>query len=166
MNKSEINKLIEDNTKLVYGLINKEYPTFSCDEDIIQCGMFGLCKAANNWDSTKSAFSTYAYKCIRNEIYQEFRRRKPHSSNVSLETKIADNGTLSDVLLGDDDVSFIDYDEFCESLTPVEVQILELCKLGYTKDEIGEIVGYKAEKVRRTVRELRLKWREFCGDSY
>lgn len=163
--KTDTNKLVEDNMKLVYGIIGKEYPTFSRDEDVIQCGMLGLCKAAHSLDSSKSRFSTYAYKCIRNEIQQEFRRRRPHNSNVSLESKTIDGGTLADVLLRDDDVSYLEYEDFEELLTPKEREILQFCEVGYTKNEIADMMGYKPEKVRRIVRNLRSKWRDFCEDS-
>ena len=80
MNKNE---LIEKNMNLVYFVISKYYPTFIHDEDIVQSGMLGLCKAADKWDESKSKFSTYAGRCIRNEINQEFIRRKPFSKVIS-----------------------------------------------------------------------------------
>ena len=65
-------ELIADNLRLVYHIVHEHYPTFKNDEDIVQCGMVGLCKAANTWDANKGVFSTYACKCIRNEINKEF----------------------------------------------------------------------------------------------
>ena len=38
MNKNE---LVEKNMKLVYYIINKHYPTYSYNEDVIQEGMVG-----------------------------------------------------------------------------------------------------------------------------
>ena len=40
-------KFIEENVNLVYVIVREYYPTFIFDEDVIQCGMVGLCKAAN-----------------------------------------------------------------------------------------------------------------------
>ena len=55
---TEITKLIEDNYNLVGYTLNHFYPDLKTDEDIIQIGSIGLCKAANNYDPTKGAFST------------------------------------------------------------------------------------------------------------
>ena len=156
--------LITENMKLVYYIVSKDYPTFIRDEDIIQCGMLGLCKAAQNWDESKAKFSTYAGKCIRNEINQEFIRRKPHSKNLSLETKIGEEGTLADVLVGEDDVGYVDYDEFYTQLEPIEAKVLDLDTLGYDTDEIATQLGITVTKVQKTLRIIRLKWRRFYGD--
>ena len=86
---------------LVYHIISRQYPTFIHDEDVIQSGMLGLCKAAESFDPKKGLFSTYAGRCIRNEINQEFIKRKPFSQTVSLDTKISEEGTLQDVLVGE-----------------------------------------------------------------
>lgn len=77
-------QFIEDNVKLVYYLIQKYYPTYAYDEDIIQCGMIGLCKAAKAWQQ-KGKFSSYAKKCIFNEIKNELKYRQKHSAVISLE---------------------------------------------------------------------------------
>lgn len=87
---NDIQKFIEENTNLVHFLINKYYPYFSADEDIIQCGMLGLCKAAEKWDSSKSKFSTYATKWILSEIKRELRERGKHSAEISLESLMED----------------------------------------------------------------------------
>lgn len=81
---------IEENLNLVYFLIQKHYPTFIRDNDIIQCGMLGLCKAAERWDSRKSKFSTYATKWVLNEIRRELKNRGKHSSEISLESLMED----------------------------------------------------------------------------
>ena len=160
------NKLIEDNMKLVYYIVSKEYPTFLHDEDIIQSGMLGLCKAAQHWDSTKSKFSTYAGKCIRNEINNEFIQRKPLSKTVSLETKIGEDGTLADILVGDEDVDFVDEDNLYDQLSKRELEILDLVRRGYSTDEIALYTGLSVQKVRQTVRLIKLKWRSMDEYSY
>lgn len=157
------NELIEQNMKLVYYIISKDYPTFIRDEDIIQSGMLGLCKAAQNWDSTKSQFSTYACKCIRNEINQEFIRRKPYSKNLSLEHKVGTDGTLGDILPGDDEMSTVDYGDFGSQLSAFENEVLEMSNFGYDTDEIARILSVPVTKVQKILRIIRLKWKRFYG---
>ena len=77
-------KFIEENMKLVYVIIREYYPTFISDEDIIQCGMIGLCKAANKWEK-RGKFSSFARKIILDEIRNELRYRNKFSVEVSLD---------------------------------------------------------------------------------
>lgn len=81
MNNQEF---IEENIKLVYFFINKYYPSFSKDEDIIQCGMLGLCKAAKKWKQ-EGEFSSYACQCVLNEVRQELKRRQKYNVEISLD---------------------------------------------------------------------------------
>ena len=140
---------------LVYHIISRQYPTFIHDEDVIQSGMLGLCKAAESFDPKKGLFSTYAGRCIRNEINQEFIKRKPFSQMVSLDTKISEEGTLQDVLVGEDDVAYID--DFYDGLTNEEVKVIKLYNSGYISGEISELLNIPVEKVRKIMRIIKIK---------
>lgn len=85
------NTLICDSIPFVYYIINKYYPTFIHDEDVIQAGMLGLCIAADKYDARKSKFSTFAGKVIKNNIASELKRRLKESDHVSLE-KLMEGG--------------------------------------------------------------------------
>ena len=95
------NKLIEDNMSLVYFIINKYYPTYITDEDIVQAGMLGLCKAGDTWNEDKGAFSTYAAICIRNNIRMEFRGRGKHQGVLSLDYELPETEDGAIITLGD-----------------------------------------------------------------
>ena len=82
---SDIEQLITNNIPLVYHIIHKDYPWYSHDEDIIQCGMVGLCTAANKFDPTRGSFSTYARKFIHGEICRELDKRKSDKVVQSLD---------------------------------------------------------------------------------
>lgn len=154
-------QLIEDNMNLVYSLISKEYPTYLGDEDIIQSGMVGLCKAADKWDESKSKFTTYAWNCIRNEIRQEFINRKPHSQTISLSTKVGEDGTLEDILAGEDDCIYIEDDRLYKQLTQLEREIWDADLQGYSAEEIAENFNMSVYRVRKLIRLIRLKWKKF-----
>lgn len=156
-----MNNLVEDNVKLVYHLIARTYPTFIHDEDIIQSGMLGLCKAASSWDKSKSKFSTYAGRCILNSINEEFRSRKRQPKGVSLDQQVFDNMTLAETMIGEEDVLFIDDDTFYSQLSKEERIIFKLFNSGYSTDEISKAVGSTEQKVRKVLRLIKLKWREF-----
>ena len=79
------NTLIEHNLRLVAHIVKKYYAVSGEQEDLISIGTIGLIKAASTFDFQKSnKFSTYASKCIENEILMHFRSRRKSASDVSL----------------------------------------------------------------------------------
>ena len=78
------NMLIEHNLRLVAHIVKKYY-AIGEQEDLISIGTIGLIKAASTFDYEKSKkFSTYASKCIENEVLMHFRSRRKSASDVSL----------------------------------------------------------------------------------
>lgn len=154
-------QLIEDNMNLVYHLIHREYPTYIGDEDIIQTGMLGLCKAAEKWDESKSKFSTFAIICIRSEIQTEFRKRAKHQGILSLDYEIkngdttCDFVTLGDLIVGDEDVPYFDIGIDLSKLNEKERQIAELLPTGMTQVDIARKLGVSKQYVNRTIRKIR-----------
>ena len=58
-----------NNYGLVIHIVNKlNIKNFHLKEDCIQCGYIGLLKAEKNFDPELGQFSTYAGRCIYNEI--------------------------------------------------------------------------------------------------
>ena len=97
-------KLIRHNLRLV-AHITKKYYAQPCDQDdLISIGTIGLMKAVGTFDSTRRArFSTYASRCIENELRMHFRRLRRGGTTVSLQETLEagkeDSAlTLADVL--------------------------------------------------------------------
>ena len=152
-------QLIEDNMGLVYHLILKEYPTYLQDEDIVQCGMLGLCKAAEKWDESKSKFSTFAMFSIRSAIQTELRDRAKHKGILSLDYEV-DNGddgvcTFGDIIAGDDDVPYFDLGIDLNQLNKKERQIAELLPTGMSQVDIGKKLGVSKQYVWQTIRKIK-----------
>lgn len=154
-------QLIEDNMRLVTYIIDRYYPTFLSDEDIFQTGMMGLCMAANTWDESKSAFSTYASSCILNVIKNEFRSRKKHDGVLSLDYKYSnydkDNTTLKDVIVGQDDIDYADVDFIYENLNPVECKIVDCRRRGMTTSDIAREFGCSRQNISKKLRRIKSK---------
>lgn len=155
-------QLIEDNMNLVYHLISKEYPTYLHDEDIVQCGMLGLCKAAERWDEAKSKFSTFAAFCIRSEIQTEFRNRAKHQGVLSLDYEVdtgeGDTCTFGDCVVGEEDVGYIDVGVNLDSLTNREKEVCELLTSGMNQVDIAKKLGTSKQyiwKVKRKIKAMR-----------
>lgn len=151
-------QLIEDNMSLVYSLVAREYPTYLHDEDIIQSGMLGLCKAAEKWDESKSKFSTFANICIRSEIQVEFRKRAKHQGVLSLDYEVDNEGertTFGDFIVGDEDVGYVDLGVDLDALSPKEQLIGELLTNGVSQDEIVSRLGVSKQLIWKTIRKIK-----------
>ena len=92
------NILVEHNLRLVAHIIKKYYAVNVDQDDLVSIGTIGLIKAINTFDMDKNIkLSSYASRCIENEILMHFRNLKKSSQNVSLEDAVdIDNAGHSD----------------------------------------------------------------------
>lgn len=103
-------KLIEHNLRLVAHIIKKYYSAYSDQEDLISIGTIGLIKAVNSFSPDKGTrLSTYAARCIENEVLMYFRMIKKTAQEVSINEPIdADNEgnplTISDMIFCEDTI--------------------------------------------------------------
>lgn len=77
-------RLIEHNLRLVAHIAKKYQNVDEETEDMISIGTIGLIKAIDSFDSGKGKLSTYASRCIDNELLMFLRARKKTSREVSL----------------------------------------------------------------------------------
>ena len=82
--------IILHNIKLVFYRYYKRFSNTNMNmEDIVAYGMIGLIKAVDTFrPDKKCTFTTYASKCIDNEILMFLRKNKKRNSEVSLEDSI------------------------------------------------------------------------------
>lgn len=103
--------IIEHNLRLVAHIVKKYYSSSSCQDDLVSIGIIGLIKSIDTYDIDRGAkFTTYASKCIQNEILMYFRSQKKHQNEVSLsETIDIDKDgnplTYSDIISCDDTIA-------------------------------------------------------------
>lgn len=104
------NKLVEHNLRLVAHITKKYYGSCSDTDDLVSIGTIGLIKAINTFDSEKNIrLSSYASRCIENEILMYFRNGKKTQQDVSLnETIDSDKDgnrlTLMDIISVEDNI--------------------------------------------------------------
>lgn len=161
MNKQE---LIEQNMNLVYYVINTFYPYAKFDEDIIQWGMIGLCKAANKWDESRGKFSTIACLYIRSEIHDAYERLGKHNGVLSLDYEYDDDTFLSNLIADRNDMLTVNFDSFVTVLTDEEREIVKYRLNGLDIKEIAKQRGEKVERTRRFLRKIRKKWEQLYED--
>ena len=76
--------LIERNLRLVAHIARKYQNVDEDMEDLISIGTIGLIKAISSFDAGKGKLSTYASRCIDNELLMLLRSKKKSSREVSL----------------------------------------------------------------------------------
>ncbi len=84
-NKEARNILIERNLRLVAHIVKKFESKNYDNDDLISIGTIGLIKGIDSYSYSKSTkITTYAARCIENEILMHFRATKKHNNNISL----------------------------------------------------------------------------------
>lgn len=87
-NKEARSKLIEHNLRLVAHIV-KKYDNKYDSDDLISIGTIGLIKGIDSYRPKKNTrITTYAARCIENEILMYFRNNKKHSNNISINDSI------------------------------------------------------------------------------
>lgn len=107
---SSRNKLVEHNLRLVAHIVKKYYNTGSDPDDLVSIGTIGLIKAINTYNSEKNIkLSSYASRCIENEILMYFRSAKKNTLDISMNEEIDSDPdgnplTLGDIMAVDDNI--------------------------------------------------------------
>ena len=182
-------KLIVHNLRLVAYIVNKNYPDAKDPDDLVSIGTIGLIRAVETFDFRKgNQFSTYASKCIDNQIKMHFRKIKHQLTEVYINDPIESDSegnalTLADVFSSgvnvENDVELKIYLEklylyIKEELTDREREIIckrygvpnldgSLCK-PLTQREIAKQMGisrsYISRIEQRALEKLRARFEE------
>lgn len=96
------NKLIEHNLRLVAHIVKKFESTKIEKDDLLSIGTFGLIKAVDtfNFEATNK-LSTYAARCIENEILMYIRTNKKRKDTISLYSPIGEDKEGNEIKLCD-----------------------------------------------------------------
>ena len=155
--KSAKDILINHNLRLVAHIVKKYAGTSEAD-DLISVGTIGLIKAINTFEYGKgSQLSTYAARCIENEILMLLRVSKKHKNVMSLEESLGQDKEGNDIELADvipsneeDILNTVQnnvitqkiFSLISSKLSPREAQIIKLrygigCCRSYTQREVA-----------------------------
>lgn len=180
------NILIERNLRLVAHVV-KKYQGAEVDlDDLISIGTIGLIKAISTFDSCKSVrLSTYAARCIDNELLMMLRSKKKYSKEVSLYEPIGTDKEGNEISLLDviesppvdivedystrEDVRYL-LNSMEAVLTPKEYQVIA-CRFGLfgeeeqTQKEIAKRLHISRSYVSRIEKNALLKLRELFPET-
>ena len=160
----EQQKLVEENHGLIYSFLAKHNLPI---EEYYDLAAIGLCKASITYQN-ETTFSTYAYKCMFNEVMQDKRKEKasrriPQNQIISYEAELdtCNDETVSylNFIPSNEDVesnslSKIMFEEYSKDLSDRDKQVLSLFSAGYKQREIGKIIGCSQTIVSRIKRKL------------
>lgn len=169
--KNAEEKLIKHNLRLVAHIARKyNAPASFGKDDLISVGSIGLLKAVRTYSlDNGNTFSTYAARCIENEILMLLRSQKKHALDVNLESSVGRDKDGEDLRLMDvlpsnsssvEDVigSKVDYDNIVscmdKCLSEKEAYVLKN-RYGvgggerYTQEELAKIMKISRSYVSR-----------------
>ena len=140
--KEAKDKLINHNLRLVAHIVKKYAGTSEAD-DLISVGTIGLIKAINTFEYGKGTqLSTYAARCIENEILMLLRVSKKHKNVMSLDESLGQDKDGNDIELAD----IIPADEE-EVLSQVENNVIT--------DKINKLIDEKLSKRESEIIKMR-----------
>ena len=162
-------KLISHNLRLVAHIVKRYTNSLEAD-DLLSVGTIGLVKAIDSFDYDKKVqLSTYAARCINNEILMLIRSNKKHKNVVSLNSLTSSNDEdkeleLQDVIASDDEEIFAQVETnltvqkvkniIATKLDEREQMVMKLrygidCDKCYTQKEIADKLGISRSYISR-----------------
>jgi len=162
-------KLIAHNLRLVAHIVKKYTNSLEAD-DLLSVGTIGLIKAIDSFDYGKNVqLSTYAARCINNEILMLIRANKKHKNVVSLNSITTGSEDdkdleLQDVLSSDEEEVFSQVETKLSMqriqniiekfLNEREKQVVHMrygiaCERAFTQKEIADRLGISRSYISR-----------------
>jgi len=87
--KEARSKLIEHNLRLVAHIVKKYDSKNEDTDDLISIGTIGLIKGVDSYSKKKNTrLTTYAARCIENEVLMHFRNNKKRSKDISINESV------------------------------------------------------------------------------
>ncbi len=125
-------KLVEHNLRLVAHFAKRYFDSSQDNiihdyEELISIGIIGLIKGVNTYSSDKKTkLSTYAGRCIENELRMNFRSKKKHNNNISIDASRSSDSEGNEVSILD---KLVDNKADIEKDVVTKMQIEKLRKI-------------------------------------
>ena len=123
-------------------IIKKYYGVQSEQDDLVSIGTIGLIKAINTFNPNKNIrLSSYASRCIENEILMHFRNSKKSSQDISLNETIDTDKDGNPLTLLD--------------IMSVDDNILDNLDLKLNSKKLGQFIGEELDERERKIIVMR-----------
>lgn len=156
----------ESNMPLVTEIYKKYFSNMTwLKEDIMQSGYIGLLKACNKYKAENGyKFSTFAMKCIKNEILMYLRKENKHIKNdTNFIIRLKDDEEVEII----DELGFNDIDEFSYTRKFIEncehKNIIKLWLQGYTQAEISRELNINYKLIGQIIKKEVLNFKKLEG---
>ena len=174
--------LVTENIELVNIFVRKwgVKPNSIHYDDYVSAASLGLVKAAISFEPSKKVkFSTYAYKCIQNEMLSYYRKSKKHFRVCSLDEQtnqddIGESKSYIDQIVYDNPAYLEDWTEEDTLIQTVNIilnylkginRAIMLCKVAeMSNKEIARMFKITPRQVIRSSSRSRIKMRRIIGD--
>lgn len=157
---AEATVLVEENHNLIYGYLHRMRLSI---EEYYDLAAIGLCKAANSFDvSAGYKFSTYAYKCMNNEVLRQMQKENRHITPLLIldDDKAPLHLFLSSQITIEDTIVITWLREIITDLPPQKQEIVRLTLMGLNQREIAERLHVSQASVSRLLGIVRNKLTE------
>jgi len=139
--KDARSKLIEHNLRLVAHIVKGFNAKESMTDDLISIGTIGLIKGIDTYkNNKKTKITTYAARCIQNEILMYFRANKYHANDVSLSDSIGTDKEGNEIDLMD----------------VIEDKSIDIIEYIYQKDNVNSLKEY-LKKLNKREKDIIIK---------
>jgi RNA polymerase sigma factor (sigma-70 family) len=158
--------LVEENYKLIYKYAKEHKLDL---EEFSGLLSIGLCKAALNYDEDKTKFSTFAFKCMGNEVGNYLRKINAakylrHDTVYSMEVlDEEDNRPIAEtsLMVSSENIEreYIFKTKFQKEYSKLKDQVKNIVALkyrGYTNNEVAEIMDMKASTVSMALKKFKM----------
>lgn len=133
-------------------------------DDLIQEGLFALCRSAGSFDPDRGSYASFACSCVRNAMISYLRR-----TSSSREDLVDETVSLEDLEIGEDLLGIAEDREFLghllDRLTPVEIAAVDaLWACGSVSRAVGTL-GWPYKKVENALARARGKARRLAAEN-
>lgn len=142
-----VEELIRRYRPVVYAAARRLAPWLREDEDLLQCGLIGLWKAAEGWDEARP-FPPLAKRCVENEMRTYLRQQSRQARTVPLRR-------MEDSLIYEEDWSTVETTDAIERATAPrsrERALLLAAADGYTVAQAARRLGIPRQSAQRKLR--------------
>lgn len=142
-----VEELIRRYRPMVYAAARRLAPWLRQDEDLLQCGLIGLWKAAERWDETRP-FPPLARRCVENEMVSYLRQQRRQTPAVPLDREVREAAY-------DEDWSAVEIRDAIERSTAPgsrERALLLAAAEGCPVAQVAQALGISRQTARRKLR--------------
>jgi RNA polymerase sigma factor (sigma-70 family) len=132
-------------------------------DDLIQEGLFALCRSAGAFDPDRGSYASFACSCARNAMISYLRRTLSSREDLVDETVSLEDLEIGEDLLGiAEDREFLEY--LLDRLTPVEIAAVDaLWACGSVGRAVGTL-GWPYKRVENALARVRNKARRLVAE--